>query len=343
MKALRLNQIIGALVFALGIFHVSIALATADRPDFYQVQGAPDGASLPLRATPDASTPLGFIPVNAACVRNLGCQGGLSLQEFTSLSDKERAERLAANPRWCKVEYHDRTGWVEGQFLAEAPCANSGNATRQLVIGGKALSVKGSIKGYQSADYRIKVFAGQTLNLALASRHPQTYFNLLPSGTQEAIFVGSSMGNKASVLIPMDGEYTLQVYMMRAAARRNEASKFTVTASLQGQALPAIVSSKDALVPGTPFHATARVKCALPYSANVTSCDAGVIRRGWDGTATVQLRWPQGLRHILFVKGKASASDSAQPITSVSIGDLTKVTIGGDEIFDIPEALLTGG
>jgi hypothetical protein len=343
MKALPFYKMLCALVFALGAMHLHIAQATADGPDFYKVKGAPDGDKLQLRATPDASTPLGFIPVNAECLRNLGCQGGLSLQEFTSLSGKEKAARLAANPRWCKVTYQGQTGWVQGQYLAEAPCANADTTARQLPIGPKALSVKESIKGYQSADYRIKALAGQTLKVTLTARHPQAYFNLLPSGTQEAMFVGSSMGNKASVVIPMDGEFTVQVYFMRAAARRGAASKFTLTASLQGQALPAIASSKDALVPGTPFHATASVKCAPPFSANVTSCDAGVIRRGLDGTATVQVRWPQGVRHILFVKGEPIATDSAQPITSTKTEDMNKVTIGGDEMFDIPDALLTGG
>jgi hypothetical protein len=343
MTAIQFDKVICALGFALGTMHLSTSLATADGPDFYKVQGAPDGNSLPLRGTPDASTPLGFIPVNAECVRNLGCQGGLSLQEFTSLSDKEKAERLATNPRWCKVDYQGQTGWVQGQYLAEAPCANADSATRQLPVGPKPLVVKGSIKGYLSADYRIKVFAGQTLTVSLTARHPQAYFNVFPSGSQEAIFVGSSTGNKALVVIPMDGEYTLQVYLMRAAARRGATSKFTLTASLQGQALPAIASSKDALVPGTPFHATAHVKCSPPYSAIVTSCEAGVIRRSLDGTATVQVRWPQGVRHILFFKGKAIASDSARPITSTKTEDMNKVTIGGDEVLDIPDVLLTGG
>jgi hypothetical protein len=241
------------------------------------------------------------------------------------------------------VAYQGLTGWVQGQYLAEAPCANADIAARQLPVGLKPLVVKGSIQGYRSADYRIKVFAGQTLTVALTARHPQAYFNVFPSDSQEAIFVGSSTGNKASVVIPMDGEYTLQVYLMRAAARRGETSKFTLTSSLQGQALPVLAGSKDALVPGTPFHATARIGCTPPFGAIVSSCDAGVIRRSLDGTATVQVRWPQGVRHILFVKGKATASDSAQPITSTKAEDMNKVTIGDNEFFDIPDALLTGG
>jgi hypothetical protein len=73
MRHLCFGKITCALAFALGAMHLSTARATADGTDYYKVQGAPDGNSLPLRATLGAKTPLGFIPMNAECVRNLGC------------------------------------------------------------------------------------------------------------------------------------------------------------------------------------------------------------------------------------------------------------------------------
>ena len=74
------------------------------------------------------------------------------------------------------------------------------------------------------------------------------------------------------------------------------------------------------------------------------SCKAGVIRRGRDGTATVELRGANGLvRNVLFVKGQPVASDSAQPMTSSRQGDLITVRFGSDERYDVPDALLTGG
>lgn len=51
----------------------------------------------------------------------------------------------------------------------------------------------------------------------------------------------------------------------------------------------------------------------------------------------------EGVRHVLFVKGQAVASDSAQPMTSSRQGDLITVRFGGDERYDLPDALLTGG
>jgi hypothetical protein len=43
---------------------------------------------------------------------------------------------------------------------------------------------------------------------------------------------------------------------MRSAARRNEASDYTLTISATGKALPPLPASKDALLPGTKFHAS---------------------------------------------------------------------------------------
>lgn len=343
MTVFRFARIFFALVFAHCPTSINMAHADADGPDFYRVLGVPQGASVPLRDRPGAATFVGALPANATCVRNLGCQGGLTLQEFTSLSESERAERLIVNPRWCKVAYQGLTGWVEAKLLTEAPCANPDGSVKKLVLGVKPVTVRGTIKGDGSADFRIEALAGQTLTVLLNARHPQTYFNLIPTGSQEAMFIGSIAGNRAEVVIPSDGEYTLQVHLMRAAARRESSSDFTISASLQGQGLAAILDNRDALVRGTPFHATAVVQCAHHLHANLTSCDAGVIRRGFDGTATVQIRWPQGVRHILFVGGKARASDSAQAMTSSRKGEATKVQIGAGEIFEIPDALLTGG
>jgi hypothetical protein len=46
---------------------------------------------------------------------------------------------------------------------------------------------------------------------------------------------------------------------------------------------------------------------------------------------------------VLFVKGQAVASDSAQPVTASRQGDGVTVRVGDDERYDVPDALLTGG
>ena len=73
-------------------------------------------------------------------------------------------------------------------------------------------------------------------------------------------------------------------------------------------------------------------------------CEAFVIRRGFDGTATVEIPQADSLtRRILFVKGKPVASDSPYPVIYSRKDDLTIVTFDTDERYEIPDALVFGG
>ena len=99
------------------------AHATADGPDFYRVRDVPATSTLSLRAEPSLQAPrIGRIAPDATCLRNLGCQGGLTFEEFTTLSEADKRRRTEENPRWCRVEYRGTVGWVAGRYLAEAPC-----------------------------------------------------------------------------------------------------------------------------------------------------------------------------------------------------------------------------
>jgi hypothetical protein len=99
------------------------AFAEADGPDFYRVTNVAADDVLNLRARPNPrARKVGEIPPDGACIRNLGCRGGLTYREFTELSPAERKQRERENPRWCKVEYEGVTGWVAGRYLAEDDC-----------------------------------------------------------------------------------------------------------------------------------------------------------------------------------------------------------------------------
>ncbi len=63
------------------------AAADADGPDFFRVQNVAASSLLPVSAEPRAGeSGLGTIPSNTQCLRNLGCRGGLSLEDFDALS-----------------------------------------------------------------------------------------------------------------------------------------------------------------------------------------------------------------------------------------------------------------
>jgi hypothetical protein len=204
---------------------------------------------------------------------------------------------------------------------------------------------RGVIRADGDVDQAVRAHAGQTLTVKLASSNPSLYFNVLPPGSDNAaMFIGSQQGPEAVLRLPADGRYRIRIYLMRNAARRQEQAAYTLDVAVTGTALAPLPFAQDARVAGTPFHATAQVPCATPGAEAGARCKAGVTRRGRDGTATVELRGARGLvRRVLFVKGEAVASDSAQPLTWSRQGDAVTVRFDTDERYELPDALLTGG
>jgi hypothetical protein len=131
---------------------------------------------------------------------------------------------------------------------------------------------------------------------------------------------------------------------MRPAARRNESSSYTLTIGVTGKPLLPVAPSKDALIPGTPFHASAQVECTPAFAAQAQRCEAFVTRRGFDGTASVEIRAPgAAARRILFVGGAPVASDALEAMAHGREGAITIVRFGAGERYSIPDALIRGG
>lgn len=110
------------------------AFADADGPDFWSVYGVEASDVLNIREKPDwRSARVGSIPFEGRCIKNLGCVGGLTLEEYRSLSKEAKARILKKRPRWCQIEYEGQTGWVAGRYLREdeAPCPPSGAPTSE--------------------------------------------------------------------------------------------------------------------------------------------------------------------------------------------------------------------
>jgi hypothetical protein len=215
----------------------------------------------------------------------------------------------------------------------------------QFAKGASSAQLRGTIRGDGDVDYTVNARAGQTLAVKLQSTNASLYFNINPPGSADvSMFIGNLQGQEAKVMLPADGTYVVRVYLMRNAARRNESAAYTLDVAVTGQALAPLPAAQDARVAGTRFHAMATVACQTLGAEVGASCKAGVIRRGRDGTATVELRGANGqVRNVLFVKGQPVASDSAQPMTSSRQGDLVTVRFGSDERYEVPAALLSGG
>jgi hypothetical protein len=103
--------------------------------------------------------------------------------------------------------------------------------------GASSTTLRGSLKGDKIIDYKLRAKAGQTMSVTLKSSNPSNYFNILPPGSNDvAVFVGSTGGNEWSGPLAADGEYTIRVYLMRSAARRNETANYTLTIGITGSA-----------------------------------------------------------------------------------------------------------
>lgn len=212
--------------------------------------------------------------------------------------------------------------------------------------GASSATITGSLKGGADVDYLVRAAAGQTLEVKLQGSNAQNDFNVLPPGSANVAMYASNMTGERSWsgMLPADGDYAIRVYLMRPVARRSESSKYTLTVAVTGKPLPPLSAARDAKVAGTAYHATAKVPCALPYQPDVKSCDAGVVRRGNDGTATFEAIGAMGVqRRILFVQGKPVAADTMDPVTATRQGDVTIVKVSDNERYDIPDAFLNGG
>lgn len=97
-------------------------------------------------------------------------------------------------------------------------------------------SASGTITGYETRDYRVGAMAGQTLTVTFTSDNRSASFNLLPPGSEEAIFIGSIAGDRFAGKLPTSGDYVIRIGMMRSAARRNETAHYTLSVRITAAA-----------------------------------------------------------------------------------------------------------
>jgi hypothetical protein len=292
--------------------------------------------------------------------------------------------------------------------------------------------IQGTIKGRQSIVYTLGAEAGQNLRVVLRAKNLATSFNLYAPGTKPgdaALAIGDSIDNRFNGILPQSGVYTIDVFLIRAAARRNETSNFTleltvapkvdvsapvkndfadglqggpdfwrVTAGANPIAMRSAPSAHakivmrftdgailrnlgcrmaegtrwcqvqfpgdpagvgwmrgdrlresgppkgDVLVPGTPFHATGTIPCALVKGQPTSPCRFGVIRQG-PGRAAVTIFLPNGTERTIRFDNSVPSSSDAQDDARLSFarnGDLLLISINAER-YEIPDAVVNGG
>ncbi len=102
--------------------------------------------------------------------------------------------------------------------------------------GASSTSIADSITGYEAVTYVVGVSAGQRMSVQLDTDNTSNYFNVTAPGASEALFNGSINGNTTSFVIPSSGDYKIDVYLMRNAARRGDTASYDLTISVEGKA-----------------------------------------------------------------------------------------------------------
>lgn len=209
--------------------------------------------------------------------------------------------------------------------------------------GASTATLQGSITGYEYVDYLLGARGGQTMAVSLETGNLSNYFNVLPPGSETALFVGSMGGNEWEGMLPDDGEYRIRVYLMRNAARRDESARYSLNVSITGDP-PTGAPATDAKKPGTPYHATGQVPCSIGTDPRGSSqCEFGVIR-GTPGTAEVHLTAPGGeLRVIRFTDGVVEAPDGDVTLSVEKTADEWEIAVNEFEHYVIFEAVVYGG
>ena len=125
--------------------------------------------------------------------------------------------------------------WLLAAALLLVPMSASAAIARLPMAfpdGATSAVATGRITGRASNDHIVRARAGQVLAVQLDADSAMAYFNVLPPGSDEAIFIGSATGNRFRGVLPRDGDYILRVYLMPAGARRGESSNYTLRAEL---------------------------------------------------------------------------------------------------------------
>lgn len=105
----------------------------------------------------------------------------------------------------------------------------------------------------------------------------------------------------------------------------------------------------DAMVSGTPYHATAQIRCEGYLGAAPGFCDAGVVR-GLETGTYVDILLPDGRKRTIFFNADGSFlsfstaeadGTAAMPSEARRAGDVTVATLG-TERYEIPDVFVLG-
>jgi hypothetical protein len=216
----------------------------------------------------------------------------------------------------------------------------------QFQKGQTGATLKGKLKGDETVDYKVRATAGQSMVIVFKPGNPSAYFNVLPPGSDAAIFIGSTSGNRYEGSLPADGTYTIRVYLMRNAARRNESASYALDVGVSGEAKKA-EAGPAAGQPPAKVDASGNVKCSKGGLPLDQQCAFRVVRDLPRNAADVWIARPgtevtPSWRFLRYA-GKAFTTEGQGKVDARRQDDNWVVGIDGNETYLLPDALIHGG
>lgn len=121
-------------------------------------------------------------------------------------------------------------------LLVAVPAAAQQVVPVTFAKGKSSATLTGSIKGDQDRTYTVDAKAGQKMTVTLKSTKGSAEMNIFAPGNDTAISLGATDPYNVTTVLPATGRYRVQVYQMRAAARRGEVANYTLTIGITGAA-----------------------------------------------------------------------------------------------------------
>ncbi|MCW3054001.1 MAG: hypothetical protein JWN14_3171 [Chthonomonadales bacterium] len=126
-----------------------------------------------------------------------------------------------------------------GVGLASSPLrADDVTTTKRVRFdrGSSSTTMRDSVKGYDTVRYEVDARAGQRLSVNLESRSSYVYFNVLNKRTDNILETRPTPREvtKWDGRLPDNGTYFVNVYLVRAEARRGSKADYKLSLSLSG-------------------------------------------------------------------------------------------------------------
>lgn len=226
------------------------------------------------------------------------------------------------------------------------------NVQTGLIILSAALALSGCQKAANNAE----TAPGDTTATATAQASWPASLNVMGEGFPNPGDPCRRIGESAATVNYLDDSATLA-----GCLSADDATKLggTVVATVDGVTLVSVPAAAamagdgdgqgDAKVAGTPYNATAQIRCAGYKGAPAGMCDAGVVRGTETGTY-VEVKLPDGGQRTIFFNADGSflsfsiaEADGTAAMQSGSsrAGDTTVATLG-TERYEIPDAFVKG-